>query len=241
MPEQQGGELKLLEYALSHDVEGSVRGIKSVAAILLDKHAAALDGEAGELVQLLGAEAQRVSRLLDGLMGWLACAQQPLDFAWQDATKIAHEVFAKLSASGPERHIQFCVEPLPLLWSDSAALQAIFRELLANALKFTTGRSTPVVTVSAREAEGETVLAVQDNGVGFNALHGEQLFKLFRRMHRKTEFEGEGAGLAIVRQLMQRHGGRVWAEAQVNQGATLHLAFPKPISEEADTPAAVYS
>jgi light-regulated signal transduction histidine kinase (bacteriophytochrome) len=228
-----GAEFRLLENALSHDLEGSIRGLKSLAGILLQKHATLLTGEASEVVQLLGAEADRGNRLLDGLLSWLEAVQQPLLFGWQDTTRVAREVFATISALSPERPVEFTLPALPALWCDPLALRRIFRELLSNAVKFTGTRSHPTVAISACEDEDETVITVQDNGVGFEITHASQLFVLFRRMHRKREFEGEGAGLAVVRQIVQRHRGRIWAEAQIDRGAAFHIAFPKHPTDEA--------
>ncbi len=222
-----------MENALSHDLEGSIRGIKSLAGnLLMQKHSDLLAGDAGEMVQLLGAEAKRASRLLDGLMDWLECIRQPFLFDWQDTARIAREVFTAVTVLAPQRRIEFRCQTLPPVWSDPAALRKIFRELLSNSVKFTGPQSCPVITVAAREEIAETVITVEDNGVGFDMAHTGQLFALFRRMHRKQDFDGEGTGLAVVQQLVQRHDGRIWAEAQVGHGATFHIAFPKPATDE---------
>lgn len=231
-PQQREEDLKVLGGALSHDVEGSVRGVKSLASILLNRYAAPMDEEGRAMLRLLGCEAERASRLLDGLMDWLTFAQQPLNYGWQDTMRIAREAFASASKGMGERQMEFELPSLPAVWSDEVALRKALHELLANAVKFTGGQAVARIALTAEECEGEIVLSVRDNGAGFELEHSKQLFKLFRRMHRKQEFPGEGAGLAIVREIMQRHGGRVWADAQIDQGATFHLAFPKPSGED---------
>lgn len=233
LPDARDEDLKVLGSALSHDVEGSVRGVKSLAAILLRRHAGGMDEDGRAMLRLMGSEAERASRLLDGVMDWLTFARQPLNLGWQDATRIAGEAFASASTGAQDRRIEFELASLPRVWSDEVALRKAFHELLANAVKFTGRQSVAHIAVTGEEADGEVVLRVRDDGAGFEVEHSKQLFKLFRRMHRKQEFPGEGAGLAIVREIMLRHGGRVWVDAKIDQGATFHLAFPKPSDEDA--------
>ncbi|EDY18755.1 histidine kinase [Chthoniobacter flavus Ellin428] len=235
VPDRRDEDLKLLGSALSHDLDGSVRGVKSLSTIILNRFGAQLDDEGRAMMRLLGSEAERANRLLDGLTDWLTYAQQPLTPAWQDTSRIAREAFGTASASARERKIEFEVPSLPRVWSDELALRKALHELLANAVKFTARQATAHVTIAAQESDGEIVLTVGDNGAGFEMEHSNQLYRLFRRMHRKQEFPGEGAGLAIVREIMQRHGGRVWADARVDEGATFYLAFPKPAEEDAAT------
>jgi light-regulated signal transduction histidine kinase (bacteriophytochrome) len=233
VPDRREEDLKLLGSALSHDLDGSVRGVKSLASIILNRFGPQLDDEGRAMLRLLGSEAGRANRLLDGMMDWLTYAQQPLTPAWQDATRIAREAFGTASAGAQERKIEFELPNLPRVWSDELALRKTLHELLSNAVKFTARQAVAQVAIAAQESEGEIVLAVRDNGAGFELEHSKQLFRLFRRMHRKQEFPGEGAGLAIVREIMQRHDGRAWAEATVDGGATFYLAFPKPAEEDA--------
>jgi len=230
--DQREEDLKLLSSALSHDLEGSVRGVKSLASILLGRFGTQLDEEGCAMLRLLGAEAERANRLLDGLMEWVTSALQPLTLTWQDTSRVAREAFGFAMKGAPEREIQFELPVLPPVWSDEIALRKALYELLANAVKFTGQQPAPRIVMAAQEVDGETVLSVCDNGVGFDLEHSKQLFKLFRRMHRKQEFPGEGAGLAIVCEIMQRHGGRVWVDAKIDRGATFYLAFPKPLEEE---------
>ena len=231
-PDQRQEDLKLLSSALSHDLEGSVRGVKSLAVILLSRFGTQMDEEGRAMVRLLSSEAERANRLLDGLQDWVTYARHPLHMAWQDTTRIAREAFGIAMKATPDRQIAFDLPTLPSVWSDEIVLRKALHELLANAVKFTGQQASPQIALSAEDVDGETVLTVRDNGAGFEIEHSTQLFKLFRRMHRKQEFPGEGAGLAVVREIMQRHGGRVWTEAKVDEGAAFHLAFPRPVEGE---------
>jgi len=232
VPDRREEDLKVLGSALSHDLDGSVRGVKSLSSIILNRFGAQLDDEGRAMMRLLGSEAERANRLLDRLMDWLSYAQQPLAPAWQDTTRIAREAFGTASAGGQERKIELELPDLPRVWSDELALRKALHELLANAVKFTARQSLARIAIAAQESAGEIVLTVGDNGAGFEMEHSKQLFRLFRRMHRKQEFPGEGAGLAIVREIMQRHDGRVWVDAKIDEGATFYLAFPKPARED---------
>ena len=124
-----------------------------------------------------------------------------------------------------ERHIDFRLADLPLCQADPALLKQVFINLLANAIKFTNRRETAVITVGWRAEQGEPVYFVQDNGVGFNMSYVDKLFGVFQRLHRADEYEGTGVGLAIVQRIIHRHGGRIWAEAVVNQGATFSFTL----------------
>jgi light-regulated signal transduction histidine kinase (bacteriophytochrome) len=231
-PSREEDDLKILGSALSHDLEGSIRGVKSLASIIVNRFSGQLDEEGCAMLRLLGSEAERANRLLDGVMDWLTYAQKPLTFGWQDTTRIAREAFVTAAATAPDRRITFELPGLPSVWCDEVALRKALHELLANAVKFTGQQGVPHVALTARDNDGEIVLTVRDNGVGFEMEHSTQLFRLFRRMHSKREFPGEGAGLAIVREIMQRHDGRVWTEARINEGASFYLAFPKPTEED---------
>lgn len=230
--DQRQEDLNLFGSALSHDLEGSVRGVKSLATILLSRFGGQMDEEGRSMVRLLSSEAERANRLLDGLLDWVTYARQPLHLAWQDAARIAREAFGIAMKAAPDRQIAFDLPTLPAIWSDEIVLRKALHELLANAVKFTGLQPSPEIVLSAEDREEEIVLTVRDNGAGFDVEHCKQLFKLFRRMHRKQEFPGEGIGLAVVREIMHRHGGRVWAEAKVDEGAAFHLAFPKPAEGE---------
>ena len=236
-PEKASAQMRTLEHALSHDVAGSLRGIRSLAKILLQKHDATLPGEAGDLIRLMGDESDRVCRLLEATLEWARCCRLPHSPSWQDTEAIAREAFSSAAAKRPSSTVILEVQPLPLVWADQDSLRRVLRELFANALKFTRDQATPSVSISGRESDTETVITVRDNGVGFDMAHTRQLFSLFQRLHRKQGFEGDGAGLAIARLIVDRHGGSIWCESSVGQGAALHFTLPKPRLEAVPTAA----
>jgi light-regulated signal transduction histidine kinase (bacteriophytochrome) len=223
--------MAVLEHALSHDLEGSIRGLGGLARILLQKHGDLLDSEASELAKLIVYEASRSAMLVSGLQDWLHCSHQPLDFGWQDATALARGAFARVRPTDRSREVEFHLSDLPPLWADRTTLSKIFTELLANAVKFTAGRSPAVISVISENREGEPTIIVKDNGTGFEMKYAGQLFRLFRQLHPKREFGGVGMGLAVVQRIIERHGGRIWVEAEIGQGAAFHFTLARPVDD----------
>jgi light-regulated signal transduction histidine kinase (bacteriophytochrome) len=140
--------------------------------------------------------------------------------------QLAHSVFEELQTSIANGKLQIEIEHIPPATGDSAMMRQVFVNLLSNAIKFSRNKETPRIQVGATVKEGETIYFVRDNGVGFDMQSADKLFGVFKRLHSMEEFEGTGIGLAIVKRIVTRHGGRVWAEAKVNEGATIYFALP---------------
>jgi light-regulated signal transduction histidine kinase (bacteriophytochrome) len=132
-----------------------------------------------------------------------------------------------LRASEPERKLQFDLQPLPAAHGDQSMIRQIWGNLLANAIKFTGPREVAVIEVGATEEENHNVYFVKDNGVGFEMKYADKLFGVFQRLHSDNEFAGTGVGLAFVQRIIHRHGGRVWAEGKVGEGATIYFTLPR--------------
>jgi chemotaxis family two-component system sensor kinase Cph1 len=142
-----------------------------------------------------------------------------------DFTTLVEDVVSQLQAEVEDRVIDWAIEPLPVLDCDPALAKVAVLSLLSNAVKFTRTRGRAAIRIRPVHADGQAGIAVQDNGVGFKMAYAGKLFGLFQRLHRSDEFEGEGAGLALVQRVAQRHGGRVWAESEVDEGATFYITF----------------
>ena len=145
---------------------------------------------------------------------------------------MTRQVFDQLRAEAPERDLQLTVGDLPPAWGDQSLLYQVMQNLLANAVKFTKSRKTAVIEVGGRTEDKENIYYVKDNGVGFDERYVSNLFRPFQRLHGGEEYEGTGVGLAIVKRIIQRHGGRVWAEGKVNEGATFYFSLPKNGNEK---------
>jgi signal transduction histidine kinase len=218
-------ELEAFSYSISHDLRAPLRAINGFARILLEEHAPHLAEEAQEYLQLVRGNAQQMGQLIDDLLAFSRLSRQPLTRQLVAPADLARQVFSDLRAMQEGRQVNLLMGALPLCQADPALLKQVLVNLLANALKFTNRREMAVIEIGCREEQGEHVYFVKDNGVGFNMAYADKLFGVFQRLHRAEEYEGTGVGLAIVQRIIHRHGGRIWAEAAVDQGATFYFTL----------------
>ncbi len=218
-------ELEAFSYSISHDLRSPLRAINGFARILLEEHAPSLVEEAQEYCQLLRDNAQHMGQLIDDLLAFSRLSRQPLTKQTVAPADLVRQALTDLRAMQGARLLDFRIGALPLCQADPALLKQVFVNLLANAIKFTSRRETAVITVDCREEQGEPIYFVQDNGVGFNMAYVDKLFGVFQRLHRADEYEGTGVGLATVQRIIHRHGGRIWAEAAIDQGATFSFTL----------------
>jgi light-regulated signal transduction histidine kinase (bacteriophytochrome) len=161
-----------------------------------------------------------MGRLIDDLLRLSRLGRQPLSKEPVSIRALVEEVLAQLREEQPDRHIEIRVADLPDAVGDRSLLKQVFVNLLSNAFKFTRRREAAILEVGCKEQDGETIYFVRDNGAGFDMQFAQRLFGVFQRLHRAAEFEGTGVGLSIVQRIVRRHGGRVWAEAEADKGAT---------------------
>ena len=218
-------ELEAFSYSISHDLRAPLRAINGFARILLEEYAPHLADDAQEYLQLIRDNAQHMGQLIDDLLAFARLSRQPLTKQPVAPADLVRQALNDLRVMQGERRIDFRTDDLPLCQADPALLKQVFINLLANAIKFTDRREVAVITVGCRKEQGEPVYFVRDNGVGFNMAYVDKLFGVFQRLHRADEYEGTGVGLAIVQRIIHRHGGRIWAEAAVNQGATFSFTL----------------
>jgi light-regulated signal transduction histidine kinase (bacteriophytochrome) len=218
-------ELEAFSYSISHDLRAPLRAINGFARILLEEHAPDLGEETQEYCQLMRDNAQHMGQLIDDLLAFSRLSRQALSKQPVPPEDLVRQALHDLHAMQEERHIDFRIGALPHCQADPVLLKQVLVNLLSNALKFTSQRQVAVIEVGCREAAGEHVYFVKDNGVGFNMAYADKLFGVFQRLHRAEEYEGTGVGLAIVQRIIHRHGGRIWAEAIVSQGATFFFTL----------------
>jgi len=219
-------ELEALAYSIAHDVRTPLRTIDGFSALAVADAGDRLGPQATAELERVRRAAQTLGRLMDDLLGLSKVSQQPLERSQVDVTRLAAEVGAEIAAEQPGRAVDLTVQPGLAAEADPALLRLILRQLLDNAWKFTAGRSPAHVQVGAADEDGERVFFVRDDGVGFDMDHAQHLFGVFQRQHPPGAFAGDGVGLATVQRLVRRHGGRVWAEAKVDGGATLSFTLP---------------
>jgi light-regulated signal transduction histidine kinase (bacteriophytochrome) len=221
-------ELETLLYSVSHDVRDPLRHICGFTQLLLDDGGSALDPASRHYAERVGEAARRMAGLVDDLVNLSRVGRQDLMRRPVDLGFLVEDLVSQLQAEDSDRSIEWRIDPLPTVDCDAALARIALGELLSNAVKFTRGRDGVVIQVRAFETDGQTGVAVQDNGVGFNTAHAGKLFGVFQRLHRTGEFEGNGAGLALVQRIAHKHGGRVWAEGEPDRGATFYLSFGGP-------------
>ena len=219
-------ELEAFSYSISHDLRTPLRAIDGFSHILLEDHAGKLDDEGRRLLGVVRQNTSRMAQLIDDMLNFSRTGRVELSFSGIDMENMARTVFKELRTSAGGSKVQLEIEQLPPAKGDSAMMRQVFVNLLSNAIKFSRAKETPVIRVGATPKEAETIYFVKDNGVGFNMQYADKLFGVFQRLHNVNEFEGTGIGLAIVKRIIARHGGRVWAEGKINEGATIYFALP---------------
>lgn len=219
-------DLESFTYSVSHDLRAPLRAIDGFAAILSEDYGESLDDEGQRLLGVVRGEAQRMGRLIDDLLQFSRLGRQPLQMAGSNMNAIVAEVVSTHAAEIAERRIAVSVEPLPNAKADPSLMRQVWANLFDNAVKYTRHTSEPRISIDGHVEGQQAVYRIRDNGAGFNMEHADQLFGVFHRLHRHDEFEGTGVGLAIVHRIVERHGGRVWAESEEGKGALFCFSLP---------------
>jgi signal transduction histidine kinase len=212
-------ELESFSYSVSHDLRVPLRAIHGLCRGLLEEHAGHLDPEGQRILNLVRDSAARMSQLIDDLLEFSRLGRVELTVSRFDFAALARQVSAELAALEPGRSLRIEVEDMPPAWGDPTLVRQVLVNLISNAIKFTRGRAPATIRITAAERDGDTVYSIRDNGVGFDMNYAHKLFHVFQRLHGSKAFEGTGVGLAIVQHIVLRHGGRVWAEGHVDEGA----------------------
>jgi PAS domain S-box-containing protein len=221
-------ELEAFAYSVSHDLRAPLRHVSGFVD-LLEKHAqASLDDIGRKHLQRIAASARRMGTLIDDLLSFSRMGRTEMQRATVDLGRLVADVRREVEQGGGGRRIVWVIGELPSVQGDPAMLRLVLINLLSNAVKYTAPRPEARIEVQAARAGGETVISVRDNGVGFDPRYASKLFGVFQRLHRQDQFEGTGIGLANVRRIVQRHGGRTWAEAEIDKGASFHFSLPEP-------------
>lgn len=205
---------------MSHDLRAPLRHIGGFSRILIEDFGAAMEPQAQHHLQRIQQCTQRMGLLVDGLLNLARVGRHALKLQESGLNSIVDEVVSLLKPEAEGRAVTWKIAKLGSAECDAILVQQVFQNLLANALKFTSPRQCAVIEIGQRQENGETVFFVRDNGVGFNMKYHDKLFGVFQRLHRSEDFDGTGIGLATVQRIIHKHGGRVWAEAELDKGAT---------------------
>jgi signal transduction histidine kinase len=222
-------ELEAFAYSVSHDLRAPLRSIEGYSRIFQLDYASVLDQEAMEYMARIRATSQRMSDLIDALLSLSRIARKEMTLGSHDVSAVAQEIATDLQASHPERKVEFVIEDGITVRADAVLLRIVLDNLLANAWKFTSHNEHARIEIGTLSKNGECVCYVRDNGVGFDKTYADKMFDAFQRLH-TDEFEGTGIGLAIVQRIIHRHGGEVWADGSVGEGATFCFTLPSGVS-----------
>jgi light-regulated signal transduction histidine kinase (bacteriophytochrome) len=218
-------ELEGFSYSVAHDLRAPLRHIDGFSKILLEDYGGEMKEEAGELLGRVRESAQHMGTLIDELLNFSRLGRQEPRRQITGLSSIVEEVRAGLRAEGDGRTIDWRIARLPYADCDPALMKQVFSNLLSNAVKYTRPREQAVIEVGQLTNDGETAIFVRDNGVGFDMKYAGKLFGVFQRLHRPEDFEGTGVGLALVQKIIQKHGGRIWVEAELDRGATFYFTL----------------
>jgi signal transduction histidine kinase len=218
-------ELETVLYSISHDLRAPLRQLLGFSRLLLDESGRELDPSALHYAQRIHEAADQMTTLVDDLINLSRIGRQDLLRREIRLTPMVEDVVGQFRASSDGRVIDWQLEELPTVDGDAGLIKIAITNLLSNAVKFTRHREQATIRIRPVESDGQVGLAVEDNGVGFKMAYAGKLFGLFQRLHRSDEFEGNGAGLAVVQRIAHKHGGRVWAEAEPDAGATFFMTL----------------
>jgi PAS domain S-box-containing protein len=221
-------ELEAFSYTVSHDLRAPLRAISGFSRILIEDHLPELSGDAREYLQLVSDNAQHMDRLITDLLAFARLSRQPLKKQPVAPAELVQETLNELGGQLAGREVTIDVGDLPACQADPALLKQVYVNLIANALKFTGKRAVARIAIGAQPADppgSGVAYFVKDNGTGFDMRYANKLFGVFQRLHRAEDYEGTGVGLALVQRIVHRHGGRIWAEAAVDQGATFFFTL----------------
>jgi len=219
-------ELEAFSYSVSHDLRAPLRHILGYAEMISDAPGESLSEETARCLEHITRSAKKMGQLIDDLLNFSRAGRTELRKARVPLDEILTQTLQDVQPDIAGRNIVFQKDPLPVVHADAALLRQVFSNLLLNAIKYTRPRDPAKIEIGGKVENGEAIVFVKDNGVGFDPQYADKLFGVFQRLHGESEFEGTGVGLANVRRIITRHGGRTWAEAQLDTGATFYFSLP---------------
>lgn len=219
-------ELEAFSYSVSHDLRAPLRAVTGYSQMLGEDYSSVLDAEGKRLLQTISQNAERMGKLIDELLNFSRLGRKTLHLADTNMNVVTEEAITEINKS-TDHHTRIKTGTLHSIRSDEALMRQVMINLLSNAIKYSSKKPDPAVEISSEESGGNIIFSVEDNGAGFDMKYVAKLFNVFQRLHSNDEFEGTGVGLAIVQRIVSKHGGKVWAEGRVGEGATIYFSIPK--------------
>jgi PAS domain S-box-containing protein len=220
-------ELEAFSYSVAHDLRAPLRAIHGYTNILLSEYSNDFDAEGKEMMDSVLDNSKRMGQLIDALLAFSKMGKQELQVSFVDMTQIAGAALQELKNVLLPVTAKITIHPLLPARADENLIRQVFLNLLSNALKYSGLKPNPEIEINSFYEETEVIYCIKDNGVGFDMKYSDKLFGVFERLHNSTEFEGTGVGLALVKRIVARHGGRVWANAEIGKGATFYFSLHK--------------
>ena len=218
-------ELEQFAYVASHDLQEPLRMVTGYTQLLEKRYGAGLDQKAREYIGFAVDGAKRMQGLIEDLLTYSRVGSKGKAFAWTNCEVVLGKALAGLDVAIRESGAMVSHDPLPVVMGDDFQLGQVFQNLLGNALKYRNSKA-PQVHVSCRKEPERWIFAVKDNGIGIDPQYGERIFQIFQRLHTRQEYEGSGIGLAICKKIVERHGGKIWVESELDNGATFYFTVP---------------
>jgi signal transduction histidine kinase len=231
--EEANEALEAFTYSVSHDLRAPLRHVTGFLQLLARSNASRLDDEGKRFLNIVLSAAERMAQLIDALLSFSRVGKSELHITPVSLSGMVAEVVQNMSVEAEGREVAWALLPMGSIEADPILIRQVLVNLIDNALKYTRSRPLARIEISATESPSETVVSVKDNGVGFDMKYADKLFSVFQRLHTECEFEGHGVGLANVKRIVVRHGGRVWAEAEEGRGASFFFSIPKPAPQAA--------
>jgi PAS domain S-box-containing protein len=220
-------ELETFSYSVSHDLRAPLRHINGYVDLLLSRFYDSLPEKGRHYLDNIADSSRQMGTLIDDLLQFSRIGRQEKRLVDLDMNIIVHEVLVSIKQDNPKRNIEWRIAKLPQVYGDQALLHLVWTNLLSNAVKFTRAREKTIIEINVLDENDAFIFSIHDNGVGFDMQYAHKLFGVFQRLHATDEFEGTGIGLANVHHIILRHGGRTWAEAEPDKGATFYFSLPK--------------
>jgi PAS domain S-box-containing protein len=223
--QDRNAELDSFSYSVSHDLRGPLRSIGAFSGLLQKQYAGCLDDEGKSYLDHIVGSTERMAHIIDDLLNLSRISREDLKRSDVDLGGMTRDMANELKRNSPERLVEFIIDDM-VVYADAGLMRIVMENLLSNAWKFTSKRLDTRIEFSARREGAKIICHVRDNGEGFDMAHIGKLFKPFQRLHSESAFPGTGIGLAIIHRIIERHGGRVWAEGEVGMGATIYFEIP---------------
>ncbi|HEY4786563.1 MAG TPA: ATP-binding protein, partial [Bacteroidales bacterium] len=220
-------ELEQFAYVASHDLQEPLRMVSSFTQLLAQRYKNKLDQDAKDFIQFAVDGASRMQTLINDLLAFSRIQTRGKEFSDVDMHEVLAKVMYNLNVKIQEKNALVTIDELPVVFADEGQMVQLFQNLVGNAIKFSAG--TPVVHISSQEENDHFIFSVKDNGIGIEKQYFERIFQIFQRLQPKDEYEGTGIGLAICKRVVERHGGRIWVESELDKGTTFYFTIRKPI------------